>query len=86
MSDKPLDENSLGSAVYKNTNALMAEGYEAFAVAAVYIMVALQIYRSTMSEEDYNTMVDTISESRDRVKKLLDLDKNTIIGKSDTVH
>lgn len=86
MSEETLDEKSLSDAVYKNTNALMAKGYKPFAISAMYVMVALQIYRSTMSEEDYNAMVDTISNSRDKVKKLLDLDQHTIIGKSDTVH
>jgi hypothetical protein len=37
-------------------------------VAAIMMAQALTIYKSAMSEEDYNRMVDNISSSRDKVK------------------
>ena len=37
-------------------------------VAAIMMTQALTIYKSAMSEEDYNRMVDNISSSRDKVK------------------
>lgn len=37
-------------------------------VAAVYSAIALQIYRSRLSKEDFNGIVDAISESRESVK------------------
>ena len=37
-------------------------------VAAIMMAQALTIYKSAMSEEDYNRMVDNISASRDKVK------------------
>lgn len=81
-----MELEKLNLLVYEMTNEFLKDGYEPLAVAAMYTMVAMQIYKTTMSEEDYNAMVDVISNSRDKVKKLLDLDKNTIMGKSDTVH
>jgi two-component SAPR family response regulator len=37
-------------------------------VAAIMMAQALTIYKSAMSENDYNRMVDNISASRDKVK------------------
>jgi hypothetical protein len=37
-------------------------------VAAIMMTQALTIYKSAMSEEDYNRMVDNISASRNKVK------------------
>lgn len=36
-------------------------------VAAVFSAIALQIYKSKLSEEDFNEIVDVISESRREV-------------------
>jgi len=46
----------------------MAGKYGAMPVAAIMVAQALTIYKSAMSEEDFNTMVDGISASRDQVK------------------
>ncbi len=37
-------------------------------VAAVMMTQAMSIYRSSLTEDDYNKMVDAISASRDQVK------------------
>jgi hypothetical protein len=37
-------------------------------VAAIMMTQALTIYKSAMSEDEYNQMVDSISESRSKVK------------------
>lgn len=37
-------------------------------VAGIMMAQALTIYKSAMSEEDYNRIVDSISASRDQVK------------------
>ena len=42
--------------------------YGAMEVAAILMTQALTIYKSAMSEQDYNNMVDSISASRDKVK------------------
>ena len=64
------DDFRASEKIYQMTSMLIAEGEKPFAVAAMYTMVALQIYKTMMSEQEYNRMVDIISESRDRVKPL----------------
>jgi len=63
----------IATSVYSFTEKLIEEGNTPFAVAAVYIMVAMQIYRTSLSEDEYNSMVDTISEARDKVQILTDI-------------
>ena len=45
----------------------MSEKYDALAVAGVMTAQALSIYRTVLSEKDYNQIVDNISDSRDLV-------------------
>ena len=42
--------------------------YGAMEVAAIMMTQALSIYKSALSDEDYNKMVDNISGSRNKVK------------------
>jgi hypothetical protein len=46
----------------------MVGQYDPMEVAAIMMAQALSIYRTTMSEEDYNLMVDSISDNRDKVQ------------------
>ena len=46
----------------------MVGQYDPMEVAAIMMAQSLSIYRTTMSEEDYNRMVDSISDNRDKVK------------------
>ena len=39
---------------------------------------ALRLYKSFLDNEGYNNMVDTISESRDKIQPFLDLKKETL--------
>lgn len=57
-------------AVLELVAELLEEGYEPFAVAGVMSNIALSMYKTTLSPEDYNTMMDYISQSRDRVSRL----------------
>jgi len=59
--------------VYKFTGTLIEDGHTPFAVAAAFTLVALQMYKTSMTDEDYNKMVDSISESRGRVKSLTEM-------------
>jgi 5-bromo-4-chloroindolyl phosphate hydrolysis protein len=38
-------------------------------VAAIMMAQALTIYKSALSEDEYNAIVDNISNSRDKVKR-----------------
>tara|TARA_B100000959_G_scaffold259820_1_gene295751 strand:+ start:1385 stop:1654 length:270 start_codon:yes stop_codon:yes gene_type:complete len=47
-------------------------------VAGVFMAQALRLYKSFLDNEEYNNMVDTISESRDKIQPFLDLKKETL--------
>lgn len=46
----------------------MVSQHDPSAVAAIMLTQALSIYRTTMTEDDYNQMVDSISDKRDKVQ------------------
>lgn len=48
-------------------DTLCAE-YGPMEVAAIMMALSMSIYKSALSEEDFNKMVDNMSESRDKVK------------------
>lgn len=50
------------------TNKFAQEGFSPYACAAVMTKIAFMIYKSSMSDEDYNIMIDEISNNRDRIK------------------
>ena len=64
--------------MYELTGKLIEEGQKPFAIAAIYVMIAMQIYRTMLSEEDYNEMVDTISNNRNEVQTLTQIVKSKL--------
>ena len=46
----------------------MCVDYDPMAIAAIMMTQALSIYKTAMSQEDYNRMVDSISANRNQVK------------------
>jgi hypothetical protein len=52
---------------YMKFTETMSEKYDALAIAGIMTAQALSIYRTVLSEEDYNQMIDNISDSRDLV-------------------
>ena len=46
----------------------MAQEHNAMEIAAVMMAQALSIYKTALSEDDYNNIVDVMSISRDSVK------------------
>ena len=46
----------------------MAAEHSPLEIAAIMMTQALSIYRTSMSENEYNKMVDAISDNRDKVK------------------
>ena len=67
--------------IYKFTGDIIAENNDPFAVAAIFTMVALQIYKTRLSEKDYNEIVNSISENRDQIKSLTEMVKNDFLRK-----
>lgn len=64
---KDSDLMATADEIYNLTTKLLAEGKPQFAVAAALTMIGLQIYKTSLSKEDYHKMVDSISETRDQV-------------------
>jgi hypothetical protein len=52
-----------------SVTAHMVEEYGGMEVAAIMMAQALSIYKTGLSEMDYNQMVDNISASRTKVQK-----------------
>ena len=50
------------------TNKFTQEGFSPYACAAVMTKLAFMIYKTSMSAEDYNLMIDSISDNRDKIK------------------
>ena len=71
----------LNNILYSITGELIAKGHKPYAIAGMYSMIALQIYKTTMTEQDYNSIVDHISSSRDRVQRL-----DKMLVSSDSMH
>jgi hypothetical protein len=54
-------------AKYMSFNNVMLEQHLPLEIAAIMMTQALSIYRTVLTEEDYNKIVDSISELRDRI-------------------
>jgi len=66
MSDEKLQELYNKQLMFADEMALE---YDALEIAAIMMTQALSLYRSALNEKDYNSMVDTISSSRNQVHK-----------------
>lgn len=55
----------------------MAEEHELLAIAGVMLAQALSIYKTALNQDDYNTMIDRVSDLRDQVKTF-NVDKKTL--------
>ena len=63
MSDKELKE------FYDKAFALSVQ-VEPSMAAGVYIAQAMRIYKTVLNDEEFNRMVDTISDGRDKIRPL----------------
>lgn len=57
------------------TQKFVEDGFNRYACAASMIKLAFMIYKSSMSEEDYNLMIDSISDNRDKIKSFQEIQK-----------
>jgi hypothetical protein len=64
------DDMSLLYDRYWNITLDAVEANEVLAVAAVMLSQALTLYRTALSKDDYDRIIDSISELKDRVKIL----------------
>ena len=65
--DKKL--NDLYQTMYKDLNKL-CEKNDPLVVAGIMMAQAIKIYKTALPEEDFDRMMDTISDSKDIVKPL----------------
>ena len=49
------------------TNRFVKEGFDPYACAAIMTKIAFMIYKSSMTPEDYDLMIDEISNSRNAI-------------------
>jgi len=57
------------------TSKFTDDGFNPYACAAVMTKLALMIYKTSMDNEEYNLMVDSISNSRDQIKSFTEVAK-----------
>ena len=55
---------------YFEIHCQMMAKYPPLAVAAVLMAQSLSIYKTVLSESDYDQMVDSVSDSRSKVKEM----------------
>lgn len=67
-----MDLGDIHDGVLSLVTELLENGAEPFEIAGVMSTVALSMYKTTLSPEDFNRMIDYISESRERVTRLDD--------------
>jgi hypothetical protein len=57
-------------AVLEMIAELLQEGADPFAVAGVMSNIAFSMYKTTLSESDFNLMMDFISQNREKVLRM----------------
>jgi hypothetical protein len=55
------------------TSKFTDEGFNPYACAASMVKLAFMIYKTSMNAEDYNMMIDSISDSRDKIKSFVEV-------------
>lgn len=66
------DENleALYQKLWDMNGKLMAEGFHPLEIAGILTAQALSIYKTVLPDDEFELIVDNISESRNRVQKL----------------
>jgi len=74
---KTTDEELLAMEIsYANlTSKFTEEGFSPYACAASMVKLAFMIYKTSMNAEEYNMMIDSISDSRDHIKSFAEIEK-----------
>ena len=60
---------------YNLTHKFVEEGFSQYACAASMVKLAFMIYKSSLNAEEYNEMINSISDSRDRIKSFAEIEK-----------
>ena len=59
---------SIEAAYMELTTKFIDNGISLYAMAAIMTKLGMMIYKSSLNAEDYNLMVDSISDRRDLIK------------------
>lgn len=72
---KTTDEELMAMEIsYANLTAKFTdEGFNPYACAASMVKLAFMIYKTSMDAEEYNLMIDSISDSRDKIKSFVEV-------------
>ena len=62
------------------TNKFVKEGFDPYACAAIMTKIAFMIYKSSMTPEDYNLMIDEISNSRDAIMTFAEFEQKGLLN------
>jgi hypothetical protein len=69
-----MDDDSKLEDLYLSMTAYTAEciknGNDVLEVSALMIRIGLELYKTTLNEEDYHRMVDFISENRNQINPI----------------
>jgi len=57
------------------TSKFTDEGYSPYACAAIMTKLAFMIYKTTLDAEEYNLMIDSISDNRNHIKSFSEVAK-----------
>jgi hypothetical protein len=68
MSKKDHNLEGIYNEVVLIIEKLLNEEHDPMAVAAVFASQALGLYKTVLSDNDYNTMVDSIVDKKDRIQ------------------
>ncbi len=68
--DREKDSNDMldvQAALLDMVNDMVEDGVNSMVIAAMMSNIALQLYKTALSDEDYNAMIDYISANRGRI-------------------
>ena len=84
MSDtKKLTVEELYAHMHHQVGTLIMNGNESLEVAAILTSVALSMYKTTLNEQDFNRMVDTISDMRGEILPVV---ADVAVDDTNTIH
>ena len=57
------------------TNRFVKEGFDPYACAAIMTKIAFMIYKSSMTPEDYDLMINEISNNRNNIRTFAEFEQ-----------
>ena len=67
--DKVKQMTQMYDDLYRMMGSWLSQDNESLAVAAVLMATALRVYRTSLSDDDYDQMMNYLSDTRDNIEK-----------------